>query len=358
MSIKNMHYQPQKLLKLKVFFSIILMVLLIVQLVSLVNIVQAISVDYRKITKADYDNLKSGELVQGVLDAEDVILTYQDQLASGSIVDCYAVLTEQKKVIVFSANSETAKETSKAFTGISNKTAQSVEFRGKVGTLIFTYRDSMMINLFMHNKYTEYKFDSKDVTWTNIALLDNDTHRWTVLLIATLMGTVALLAGLWFLLRKSINNIIYGLLVQKGVLEPELKVKKEDIELTNLDPYSIPENEGGNFYVNTELDTDSIKGDYKFTADYEKTPEQIDEERRAEKQEKESEEIRNILTSNRFIASSGLYGLVGHNLAKKDLKEEPVEFYQGGVNEEGFFYVDQNTEEKKEDIPGEQIRRY
>ena len=56
MSIKNMHYQPQKLLKLKVFFSIILMVLLIVQLVSLVNIVQAISVDYRKITYEDNSN--------------------------------------------------------------------------------------------------------------------------------------------------------------------------------------------------------------------------------------------------------------------------------------------------------------
>ncbi len=370
MAIK-MRYKPQKMLKLKVFFSIILAILLIVQICSLVSISQAMSVDYRNITVADMDSLKDGELVQGTVSGSDVILKYQDATIAGSMVECFAVRTGSGKIIVLSGNAENAPKSAKSMAGFNAGGDDSMAFRGKVGSLTFTYRDSLLMNMTLNNTYVKHSVDAKDVTWTAISLLDNDSSRWTALLVASIISVLALLAGLWFLLGKSINNIIYGLLVQKGVIEPELKVTKNDIVLENMDNYRSPENDIDSFYVNDDFDSGDVGEGYKFSADREEIEELkglkndmsgMNYKRPADSDtssadEKNENEIRNILASNKFLASTGIFGLVGHELEKKEYKPEDIEFYQGGVNEDGYFYVDSKKDEN-DDFAGDNMRKY
>lgn len=368
MAIK-MRYKPQKLVKVKVFFSIVILVLLIWQISSLIMIVQAMSVDYRKITLADMDNLKEGELVQGIISGSDAIMKYQDQTGSGTIVECLAVMTENRKVIAVSANPITAPESASQMAHFSAGGDNSLMFRGRVGKLIFTYRDSLMLNMTLHNTYYEHQLNGSDVTWMAITLVDNDSERWMALFIATVLGMIVLLAALWFLLRKSINNIIYGLLVQKGILPPEIKITKEDIDMENMDPYRSQDNDMDSFYVNTDFENGAVENGYKFSPD--RTEMEFikndtadmnyktrdDSKDKNDKNDNSNNAIRNFLASNSFIASSGIFGLVGHELDKANQKPEKIEFYQGGVNEDGNFFVDQGRD-TKEDVDGEQIHKY
>lgn len=362
MAIK-MKYKPQKMVKLKAFFSIVIAVFLLVQIGSLSSIVQAITVDYRKITLADMDNLKDGELVQGIISGSDAILKYQDQTGSGTIVYCLGVMTENRKVIAVAANPNIAPEAASQMAKFSVGGDNSLMFRGKVGKLTFTYRDSLMLNMTLHNTYYQYQLNSNDVTWMAISLVDNDSARWTALLIASILGMIALLAILWFLLRKSINNIIYGLLVQKGVLEPEIKITKDDINLENMDPYQSNDNDMDSFYVNTDFETGSVENGYKFSPDQSELDSikmdtaNMNYKNQDSPKDNNDNPVRNFLASNSFIASSGVFGLVGHDMEKANQKPEEIEFYQSGVNEDGNFFVDRGSD-TKEDIDGEQIHKY
>lgn len=358
MIIKNMHYIPQKMLKLKIFFSIILLVLLIVQISSICSIVGAMTVEYRHITVEDMDDLKSGELVQGTVDASDIIMNYQDATISGNIVECISVLTSDRNVIVIAANPTVAPDMASEVHNIQPKSDSSIRFRGKVGRLSDTYRTSLMMNMLMDNKYKEYNIDERNISWTAITLVDNDTGKWTALLIASILGLLAILAGIWLLLRKSLNNIIYGLLVQKGVLEPEIKVRKEDIDLHQLDPFASNGDIEDKFYSNDDYETGEINGSYKFADDQDETDTSYQQPvQSSTKPVGEKNEIRDFLASSSFLASTGIFGLVGHELEKENRTEEKVEFYQGGVNEDGNFYVDRE-ENNNEDINGDQRRRY
>ena len=68
-------------------------------------------------------------------------------------------------------------------------------------------------------------------------------------IIASIVIAVLLLIAIVWLSIKPINNFIYNVLVYKGKITPEWKIKKEDIKIELEGEYKNGANDEGYFYV-------------------------------------------------------------------------------------------------------------
>ncbi len=312
---RNMKYQPQKLFKLKVFFAVLALILFLVQIIGVVSYLRDSTHEFKTITKSDLDRLSEFEYVQGIINRDDIILHYEDQGAD-SLVLCVGVLSEGNKMVLLTSVNESAPESSKKLSGLIYGDEAAFSFRGKVGNLKSEGLTSMRVNMTLQNDFHDHKLTDDDISKLTIRLTDPDDSYTIKLIVAASAGAIMMLVVFFLLMKKSINNLIYGILVQKGVIKPEIKVKKEDIIFDSEGTYSDEGLEGGTFYVNSDIPEDRVSGG-----------------------DKEYHFDRTGAGTADFPAGSD-----AALPEERKMRASDMDYYQSGTNEDGNFYVDKSTD--------------
>lgn len=310
--MKERKYQPQKLVKLKNFIAIVAAVLLIMMVVMIIKLLSFQEKEYKNITTADFAQLQSGELVKGIIDRNDVVVSYPDVTADNKEVICLGVLSADRKLIVFSAVNDNGGVTFSEMKRMISGEVSSVSFKGTVGFHTDSFRSTLGTIMFTENTYRNAGISEQDVMDLMIKTTDLDSDYYVQKMIGLLIGVALMLLLIWYLLRKSVNNIIYGLMVQKGLIQPELKVRKEDLVIDNTVDYYEGSDQNDSFYVNTDYNVhhslnDPVHNDKPVTSETAPDSPASYEE--------------NIVHST-----------------------DSTDFYQGGINEEGNFFVNTDTE--------------
>ena len=328
---QDVHYQPQKFATLKTFLAVIAGLLIIGQIIAIFQICGYLTQSYRNISREDFESLKMGELVKGIIDKSDVIMSYREEFDNKPASECLLVMTANHKLLVVAAGEDSTDSYSRMMDMINGRVSY-FEFAGKVIGLPSSSYQTAQVFMVMNNVNYSYELNNSAFLGQAIGAVDVDRSYAVSALMATIAGIVVMLVLIYFLMRKTINNIRYGILVQKGIIEPELKVRKEDLVLENAGTYVGSDNDAESFYVNTDYDlqtnggilpdsqsasnSNSGDGSYHFTSGGGQMPS-------ADSNEPDTPE------PMRFL--------------------EEVEFYQSGVNEEGNFYVDQGEEHPEDD---------
>ena len=288
--------------------------MMLVEIVAAVKMLNQMTMEYKSISAADYDNLKDDIMVKGTIDRSDVILSFPDTTANQEPVLVLVVLSEKKHIMAFSAVSKSSSDIYHEAQKMVNGEISSITYQGKVRRMNDFTMQSIETNMSLNNTYYPYKLSSQSFIGQiiNVGEIDKN-YTWSAF-IASVAGAVVMLAVILFVMKKSINNMIYGILVQRGKIEPELKIRKEDLVLENVDTYRGSDNDSDSFYVNTDYnihrdDGASSSEEYHFT----KSEEQAAEEPLPDEAVPPAAPMR---------------------------PNDDVSFYSGGLNEEGNFYVE------------------
>ena len=330
---KEMHYQPQKFQTLKTILALIAAVLMVVEIVAGIQMLVYMSPNYKSIGPADYETLQSGDLVKGILSPEDIIMYYEDDQSSQNTVLIGVLLSEHRKMMVITAVNDGRSNSYSEIKKLLSGEIRSYAYKGRVEVLYNVTLQILETNLLLKNMYKTQGLSNSDFIGLLINTGDIDTAYGTKVVIASFMGAAFMAVLIFFLMRKTIHNIHYGILVQKGILEPDLKVRKEDLVLENTDLYQGQSADADSFYVNTDYDlqqnaaNDASAQSYSFSK-----------------------------PSAPAIESGDEDGSADSEPAPMRYHEETA-FYQSGLNEEGNFYVDKG-EPSSDDDSTEHYKKY
>ena len=243
---QDVRYQPQKFATLKTFLAVIAGLLIIGQIIAIFQICGYLTQSYRNISREDFESLKMGELVKGIIDKSDVIMSYREEFENKPASECLLVMTANRKLLIVAAGEDSTDSYSRMMDMIN----------GRVSYFEFAAQVFMVMN----NVNYSYELNNSAFLGQAIGAVDVDTSYAISALLSTIAGIVVMLVLIYFLMRKTINNIRYGILVQKGIIEPELKVRKEDLVLENAGTYVGSDNDAESFYVNTDYDLQTNGG--------------------------------------------------------------------------------------------------
>lgn len=333
---EDVRFQPQKFAALKSFLAVIAVLLFFGQIFAAVRICGYLNQSYREISIGDFESLKTGELVKGTINKSDVILSYREEYENGGAAECLLVMTPNHKLMVVAAN-QSVEGAYEQMMRMVNGDISYFDYKGTVISLPSLSYQSAQIKMATNNIFYPYELDNKAFIGQTISAVDVDTAYAVSALIATFAGMAAMVVAFYFLMRKTINNARYTILVEKGIIEPELKVRREDLVLENTETYKGGDNDAESFYVNTDYDvhlnggnggnSDNSGEGYHFSQAA-ATPSPAAEE---EKQEKPVQPMR-------FHDDNG--------------------FYQSGVNDEGNFYIPSGDELPPQDESTRHYKKY
>lgn len=294
-------FKPVRFVKLRFIASGIALLLFIVMFTQIMGLLYSDKNVIKEITKADYESLQTDQLVWGKV--SDVIASYEDDETMN-----YIVLTDNKKLMIFRApfHSHINSEMKELYDG----RISSVTFKGKVSGIKERSLSLLSLNVLTMSFISKYGITGNSHEYTTghmIDITEYDNNKQIEILIAYGVCSVFMLVLIFLLLRKIINNAIYTIGVEKGKIQPELKVRKEDIKLDNHTDY-YHEDDSEYFYVGTEYQQKDVKN-------------------MAIGSDKTQPEAEPLPVKQNSQPDDGLY-------------------YSSNVNEEGNFYV--STEQKPE----------
>ena len=319
----DVHYQPQKFATLKSVLAVIAVLLFIGQIIGLVQICGYLTQSYRVVGIEDFESLQTGELVKGIIDKSDVILSYREEYENQLPVECLLVMTPNHKLLVVAASQESPESYAKMMQMVDGDVSH-FEYKGKVVALSSSSQQLAQMQMVTNNIYYPYDLDNHAFLGQKIGAVDVDMSYVVSALIATIVGMILMVVVAVLLTRKTFNNIRYGILVNKGIIEPELKIRREDLAINNQEVYQDSGNDSGSFYVNHDSDQpQNNDGTYHFIKPREQTASSDSDETAA---------------PMRF--------------------HEELDFYQSGINNEGNFYIPQSDELPPEDESTEHYKRY
>lgn len=250
------HYNL-RFFKVRMVFVAIAAVLIIMQLVA-ISRMMASNQPPREITSDDYDSLTVNSEVSGKL--REIIGEYEipgsftgDEIS----IHNYLAKTSQGKIIIFRTvlNSECDRQVKE----LSEGKREYVYYRGKVKTIPENYRQVLSLYIISSNLAYSQNLSDHVISGTEIDITlykDNIDAKY---IIFTIVGAVFMFVVLVWLLLKPLNNLVYNIMVQKGKIQPELNVKKEDLIIDNS--AYVESNRDGYFYVGNENSDGSEKDD-------------------------------------------------------------------------------------------------
>ncbi len=315
---KEISYMKEKFVPLKITLAILSLILVIVLISTLGNYIASHTEEnFKTVTVNDLAYQPEGILVEGVIRAEDVIMYYPETTIDGTEINCIAVMTEDKRITVLSGSSQQQDGMYYAMDRMKNGEISEMPFKGKISSMPSSVLDALRLNMTMQNIVRKYKVDESNLTKRIVRETVNMQDNPVSVVVGTLMGIAMLIVLIYFLLRKTVNNIIYGVLIHKGMIEPDLKVRKEDIIIENEGYYQGDGSSVGSFGAVSQENDDlaQASGGYLFNAP------QSEDSTPVEKMPKPSDPT-----------ASG---------------SEDMGFYQGGLNEDGNFYVNAGDPDTK-----------
>lgn len=335
-------FRKQRFVKLKFAVSIILAIFLGFQIWFLVVLIKYNTTDFRSVSIDDFITLSDGEKVKFTVAKSQVIISFENSYKPGRVKD----VTLSEDPIVETRNIVVADKDDNVFMLYVKKSdnsgnyddlgrlmdgdVDSLSFKGKVTGLQGVTREELQSKL--KEEKTGYGYVPDKISGTAIEFNNLSESQDRFHLVSSIISVVILLALIVLLLRKSINNFIYGYLVDRGKIKPELKIKKEDLIIQNDASYAGSDNDSDSFYSVAE-------GDDSAAAD----PENDDPEKTyhftKRMRENELDDTHYERTEPTFSDGS------------------PLEMYTGGVNEDGNFYInEENTQSVDSD--GNEIKKY
>ena len=262
------------------------------------------------ITEADYDNLTSGAEVKGAV--RKVVFSYPDEVAN-----CYAAITPNRRILLFRTVAGT--EIDSQMQELLHKQRESVSYRGRVRNMSENGKTLLDIHVVMNNAKKAYNLQEgvgNHLTNQSIDITNEADEFPMKAVVLTFVGAALMLALAAWLSLKPLNNLIYNIQVQRGKIEPELKITKDDIKIENMDDYSSIEGTEY-FYVNNEAE--DIAGT---------------------KPEAEAPDLQSISDDAPIDPAT---------VKPDDIKTKPDEsdgyYYSSGVNESGSFYVNSDGDD-------------
>lgn len=324
--MKKIRYQKQKLAKLKVAAAILCFVLAAVQISGIFILYRGNDIEFRDVPPSGMDYLAGHENITLTIKREDVLVYYPAETGTGEALSCMGVLTPGHKVLVITAAANSAQKGAQDMERMKYGELEQMTFRGRTNHSDRATNSNIRNSMTLNNIFRQYKLNDQDIHSVMVNIVEKDLTTPVGKLAAyAAIAMLLIVIGVW-LLWKSFNNLIYGYLVDRGKIEPELRVKKEDIQVQGADPYVDQGNEGGSFYINHDDPFQIRQGgnqEYHF-----------DEAAQRELQPEQPEAAK-----MRYAPDAGEV------------------FYQSEVNEEGNFYVSKNNQ-KKTDAYGEDFRHY
>lgn len=300
---KYFKFRPVRGVKLRLILSGIALLLIIIMVVAMNSVLYSDKNKPRAITRADYESLETGQIVTGTID--HVEESYLDETTNN-----YIVLTDNKKLLVFRAPMNSYIDF--AMRELMMGKRSSVEYKGKVTGLSEQSRSLLSMNALTLNVITSNNIQGNAYEYTTghmVDITEKDSDGQFKILIGYSICCIFLLVVIFFLTRKIINNAIYTIGVEKGKIQPEIKIKKEDLVIENNTEYYSNEDNGEFFYVNTSHD----------------------------------------------IHAAGKSPDAPSSPAPKADKPDASLYYQSNVNDQGNFYVgseDNNSNDRQEPFPG------
>lgn len=338
-------YRKQRFVKLKVIMVLILALILAAQIWFVVTLIQYSTKDYRSVTPDDFISLTEGEEVKGIISRSQVIAyfenTYNGSKREGDVTLSEIPSVRTRNIVVsdkvgniflmyaklgeLSGNYD---DLGKLMDG----SIGSLSYKGKVTGFFGISREDVLSEINNADKTRKYKLEK--IIENAIELNEANETQDVSYLITSIIGALMIFALIVFLLWKSVNNFIYGCLVNSGKIEPELKIRREDLIIQNDVNYAGSDNDSDSFYVNTEekdqtsenteTNSDPVSSEYHFT-----------------KRMRENENNNISYERKEPTFSDG----------------SPIDFYSGGVNEDGNFYVDKSNAPSV-DSDGEELKKY
>ncbi len=312
----NLKYKQQKFVRLKVGLSIVFILLIISEIILTSNMIYRLSHEYRPVKVEELADVQINDMIKGSFSKSDVVLYFKADLETGGRIYCSLVRSKDNKLLLLEALDCYAPQSVSRMDQIMDHPELSMDYQGTVGGMTQQISIPLNLSLVMHNTFREYGLKEDDLMQLYVRLSDPEDIDYLLYIIAGIGIGLSLTAGVIALLWKSANNIIYGIMVQKGYIAPELKVTKEDLLIEDFGEYGGMRPEDNNsFYVETEF---NIRGEGETELTLQR--------KQVDKVELDAE------------------GNLVRPVRKERSENDNIEFYQSGVSEEGNFYISEETD--------------
>lgn len=311
----------------------ILGIILAFQIYYLVTLVKYNSKEYKSVDIDDYSSISAGDEVKGSVSSEDVF-AYLNLAEKGIVQRLIAVSDSSGKFFVLSA--EQGEELSGNYENIGKLQEGDIgsfSFKGKAQNLSDKNKMKVLNSIRSGGKtLSERAVTANDISGIMIKMNEASSDEDNTYFIMAVIGMLFIFGLIVLLLWKFVNNFIYGILVNKGKIEPELKIRKEDLFDPNSENYVGSDEDSDSFYVNTEHDAVHNTGG------------------KAEDAEAAAE--------FHFTKKMNGSGSIKYEPKEPTFSDgSPIDFYSGGVNDDGNFFIDENST-RAVDSEGNEIRKY
>ncbi len=280
--------------KIKVVIAALCFILMIIQIKSGIDMIKANNDLPPLVTFEELDHLKEGDKVRVELTKIDGSYVGDTVLGNAPPPNYYFVITKNQKILVLRSIPDTKIDAQ--ISELMSKKAESVRFKGTVKKMTDNNVSFLNIELISGNvlRKNEIKGGTQDAMLRQqIDIISEDYQIDNKYIVATFVGAVLMFILVVLALRKSIKNMVVSFMIHTGHAEEKQLLKKEDYLFENDGTYNGSEETNGEFFVNT------------------------------------GHNLRNEGSIEQVSAD-----LMTHMVSDGDM------FYEGGVNEEGNFYVD------------------
>lgn len=290
---KNNVFKTSKWEIAKLIISAVCILLIIYQVSAGIKMIQSNEKLPQTVVQEDFDTLDVGTEIRGELTHIDGTL-YGDSSIDPGTIQYYSMITESQKIMLIRtiSGSETDNEIHNMIRG----NCESVKFRGYVRSLSDADKTSLNLELISTNYLQKHGIDSgtqEAILGHIIDITEQDSQIPQKYITFTFAAAVILVLLIPLLLRKTIKNAYTSWAIRKGKISEKILLDKNDYIFDDEGLYNTDENQNESFYVNTK---------HNFR--------------------------------NEGTLEEGKEELMTHMVSQEEL------FYEGGLNDEGNFYVD------------------
>lgn len=285
----------------KIIMAMLCLILMVYQIISGYDMIKTNNNLPPYFTQSQFETLESNQQIRGQV--TDVAAEFTgDEATNETDLRYYIVLTEHDKIMILRTKSSDAINTE--ILKLREGEIDSFEFRGYVRPL--TERNTAALNIYLVSTAFLKKRGISGGTHDAMLgqLIDITAADSTIsekAINATFIGAVLAFLMSLLLLRKTFKNVVISIMLRKHPEREKQLLNRDDYIFENEGLYTGNDEQGSDFFVNTEYNVRN-EGDTKEAPDE----------------------------------------LMTHMVAEGDL------FYEGGLNEEGNFYVDSEKDPNKD----------
>ena len=290
---KNWYFVGNKWEMAKIIMVAVCIILIVNQISAGIQMIKSNENLPELLSQENFDTLTVGTEIRGELTHIDGTMYGNDDSGEGEI-QYYIMTTSSQKILLI--RTLTGTETDKEIRNMMRGDRKSVDFRGFVRQLSYADRSSLNLELIASNYLKKHNIKSG----THDAMLDciiditeADSKIPDKYIIFTFVTAGLLVLLIPLLLRKTIKNAYISWAIRKGKIIEEKPLDKKDYIFENDGLYETDTKQGDSFFVNTKHNV-----------------------------------------RDEGAVDEGNEDLLTHMTAQEDL------FYEGGLNDEGNFYID------------------